>query len=191
MKCLLSKTLYGLKQSPREWNKVMSGYLISNGFKQSEADPCIYTKREKDEVLFVGIYVDDIISIGKGRLVTDFRAAMNKHFNMTSGGKLDWYLGVAFDRLADGTMELNQKQYLKSKLDEFADFIGEGVVSTPLPLSHKTPNERNIENDIEPGFPYRAMVGRLMYAMLGTRPDLSVAVSTLSKYLDNPTKDTL
>jgi hypothetical protein len=110
---------------------------------------------------------------------------MHKHFNMTSGGKLDWYLGVAFDQLADGTMELNQKQYLKSKLEEFADFIGDGIVSTPLPLSHKTPNE----SDIERGFPYGAMVGSLMYAMLGTRPDLSVAVSTLSKYLDKPTKE--
>jgi hypothetical protein len=37
----------------------MSGYLLSIGFKQSQADPCIYTKKEKEEVLFVGIYVDE------------------------------------------------------------------------------------------------------------------------------------
>jgi hypothetical protein len=40
-KCLLLKTLYGLKQSPREWNIVIHNYLISKGFMQSTADPCI------------------------------------------------------------------------------------------------------------------------------------------------------
>jgi hypothetical protein len=34
--------------------------------------------------------------------------------------------------------------------------------------------------------PYREAVGSLMYASLGTRPDISFAVTTLSKYSSNP-----
>ena len=38
----LNKTLYGLKQSSRNWNSVLNNELINNGFKQSLADPCMH-----------------------------------------------------------------------------------------------------------------------------------------------------
>ena len=51
------RALYGFKQSPREWNKVLHEHLVSNGFAQSLADPCIYFK---GNYLYVGIFVDDL-----------------------------------------------------------------------------------------------------------------------------------
>ena len=42
MVCRLKKSLYGLKQSPRCWNRVFSEYMESIDFKQSTADPCVY-----------------------------------------------------------------------------------------------------------------------------------------------------
>jgi hypothetical protein len=36
--------------------------------------------------------------------------------------------------------------------------------------------------------PYRNIIGSLMYAMVATRPDLAVAVSVLSKYVERPQK---
>ena len=54
-KCLLQKTLYGLKQSPREWNEVIHKFLVSENFKQSQADSCIYVKRKNENVIFVGV----------------------------------------------------------------------------------------------------------------------------------------
>ena len=63
--CNMKKTLYGLKQSPREWNEVLDTFMKSEGFEQSRADTCIYSKKGKHHML-VGIYVDDIVSVGKG-----------------------------------------------------------------------------------------------------------------------------
>lgn len=42
--CKLNKSLYGLKQSPRCWNKVLTEFMKSIGFTQSSADPCIYVR---------------------------------------------------------------------------------------------------------------------------------------------------
>lgn len=40
--CRLNKSLYGLKQSPRNWNQVLDTWFMENGFVVSEADPCLY-----------------------------------------------------------------------------------------------------------------------------------------------------
>ena len=90
--CLLKKTLYGLKQSPREWFQVIHLYMIEQGFVQTKADPCIYVKGK----LFVGIYVDDIITVGKSESAQEFRENLRKHFNITQGGILHWYLELLF-----------------------------------------------------------------------------------------------
>ncbi|GKA08192.1 retrovirus-related pol polyprotein from transposon TNT 1-94 [Tanacetum coccineum] len=42
--CLLKKSLYGLKQSPRQWYKRFDVYMISNGFSRSSHDSCVYFK---------------------------------------------------------------------------------------------------------------------------------------------------
>jgi len=45
--CLLLKSLYGIKQAPRVWNKTLHKFLIKSNFKQSHADPCVYTRINK------------------------------------------------------------------------------------------------------------------------------------------------
>ena len=42
MVCHLHRSLDGLKQSPRCWNKELSCHLLDTGFQQSKADPCVY-----------------------------------------------------------------------------------------------------------------------------------------------------
>ena len=60
--CKLNKSLYGLKQSARCWNEKIDRYLKSAGYKQGEADPCIYYRTKmvggKSIVVFIGVYVD-------------------------------------------------------------------------------------------------------------------------------------
>ena len=40
--CRLKKSLYGLKQSPRCWNNDFKEFMLSLGFVQSVADPCVF-----------------------------------------------------------------------------------------------------------------------------------------------------
>ena len=62
MVCLLKKTFYGLKQSPRQWYKKFNSCIVSIRFKRSSYDGCFYFKRLKNRVkIFLLIYVDDML----------------------------------------------------------------------------------------------------------------------------------
>ena len=39
---LLKRSLYGLKQSPRQWYKRFDSFMISHDFKRSSFDSCVY-----------------------------------------------------------------------------------------------------------------------------------------------------
>lgn len=57
----LQKSLYGLKQASREWNKWFHNLIVNLEFGQSEADSCLYIACDDGEAVFLIIYVDDII----------------------------------------------------------------------------------------------------------------------------------
>ena len=62
--CKLNKSLYGLKQSGRNWNVMLHNHLIKEGFTQSLADPCVYVRFVGDDAntcIIIVIWVDDLI----------------------------------------------------------------------------------------------------------------------------------
>lgn len=58
--CKLNKSLYGLKQSGRNWNLMLSNHLCKNGFVQNPANHCMYTKQAGKERALLIIWVDDL-----------------------------------------------------------------------------------------------------------------------------------
>src|ERR1700678_4612781 len=55
--CKLIKTLYGLKQSGREWNKELDEKIKQFGFKQICSDPCVYIKQDGNDVAILTVWV--------------------------------------------------------------------------------------------------------------------------------------
>jgi hypothetical protein len=136
------------------------------------------------------IYVDDFICAGSDADSTfaDFKDNFEKRFNMKKSLPLDWYLGMKFTRLTDGSYTMDQISYLTQKLKEFDAFIGPGSVSSPLPYNYQKLLEESEKTPTSASktFPYREMVGSLMYAMVSTRFDIAFAVSLVSRYLSKP-----
>ena len=191
MKCRLLKTLYGLKQSPREFNKSVHIFLTNEDFIQCTQDSCIYYKKEGEKVIYFLLYVDDCLIAGNDPVFTStFQDRYKKHFKITEPTTAaEWFLGLHIERKENGSYSINQNQYIKDKLKEFASFIGQGKTSRVLPDNLNELLEMAEKSDeIEPGFPYRNMVGSLMYAMTGTRFDIAFAISIVSKFLANPKK---
>ena len=176
------RALYGFKQSPREWNQVLHQRLLDLGFSQCIADPCIYYKGTE---LYVGIFVDDLFIVGSNpSIINDFKTKMKERFKMTDLGLLTWYLGMHFTQTDEG-IAIDQSQYIAQKLSTFN--FSKWTVATPLLVNFQDLLD-NDDGIAERNFPYRSAVGSLIHLMRSTRPDIAVAVSIVSRYLDRPTK---
>ena len=63
--CKLDKALYGLRESPRAWYECLDKYLIELGFEKSKIDYCLYFIKIENEMIYLIIFVDDLLICGK------------------------------------------------------------------------------------------------------------------------------
>ena len=45
--------MYGQKEAPREWYHKFCLFMLSQGYRQSDIDHCLYTKRAKEKLLYL------------------------------------------------------------------------------------------------------------------------------------------
>ena len=62
--CKLQKSIYGLKQASRSWNIKFDQLVKSLGFIQCPDEPCVYKRCNAKVVVFLILYVDDMLLIG-------------------------------------------------------------------------------------------------------------------------------
>ena len=99
----LKKALYGLKQAPRAWNNRLDNYFQENGFTRCIHEYALYVKKENDDLLFVCVYVDDLIFTGNNQIMfEDFKKAMAQEFEMSDMGLMSYYLGIEVKQMEDG-----------------------------------------------------------------------------------------
>jgi len=92
--CLLLKSLYGIKQAPRVWNKTLHKFLIESNFNQSNADPCVYTRLNKTIKTLMTVYVDDLTLIGTPHNISEIKKLLASRFPITDLGPAKSILGV-------------------------------------------------------------------------------------------------
>lgn len=79
--CRLKKALYGLKQSPRAWFQRLSTFLLALGFSCNHADTSLFVFKQLSTLLYVLIYVDDIILTENiSSIICNFINQINKEF---------------------------------------------------------------------------------------------------------------
>ena len=66
--CLLKKSLYGPKQSLRQWYLGFDDFMVSNGFRRCNYDSCVYFKMINNSIyVYLLLYVDDTLLASKDR----------------------------------------------------------------------------------------------------------------------------
>ena len=62
--CKLLKSIYGLKQASRSWNLMFDEIIKTYGFEQNVDEACVYKYIKGKVVVFLVLYVDDILLNG-------------------------------------------------------------------------------------------------------------------------------
>jgi hypothetical protein len=65
--CKMNKSLYGLKKTPRMCYQKFDTYVLGLGLTRSKADHCVYFKLIDDHLIYLVLYVDDMLFIGNNK----------------------------------------------------------------------------------------------------------------------------
>nr|GEY76345.1 hypothetical protein [Tanacetum cinerariifolium] len=149
--CKLIKSLYGLKQVPKQWHQKFDEVVLSNSYLLNQADKCVYSKFDLS-----GIFIIKVL-----------------YKNM---GEADVILGIRIKHESNG-IAISQSHYIEKVLKKF-NYSDCTPVGTPLDTCEKLmPNKGLAVSQLE----YSRVIGCLMYAMTCTKPDIAFAVGKLSR----------
>ncbi|GJR33876.1 putative ribonuclease H-like domain-containing protein [Tanacetum coccineum] len=176
------KALYGLHQAPRAWYATLSTFLLKSGYRRGTIDKTLFIKKDKNDIMLVQVYVDDIIFGSTKRSWCDeFEALMKSRFQMSSMGELTFFLGLQVKQKEDGIF-ISQDKYVAEILKKF-DFASVKTASTPIETQKSlTKDEEAADVDVHL---YRSMIGSLMY-LTASRPDIMFAVCACSRFQVTP-----
>ena len=166
--CRLLKSIYGLKQASRAWNKKFHAFILKFGLTQSLADPCVYyrhlRKGEIDEKFTVLIiYVDDgIIFSNRQQILTDILEHLKTEFEIRSL-PADRFIGINITRdRPQHTIYLSQPDYIVKLLEKFnmSDCTVVAIPADPCSRLSQEICPKNPEEEAEmKHVPYREAVG--------------------------------
>ncbi|GJT88080.1 retrotransposon protein, putative, ty1-copia subclass, partial [Tanacetum coccineum] len=81
--CKLKRSIYGLKQASRQWNKRFDDEIKKFGFTQNRDEPCVYLKASGSNVTFLILYVDDILIMRNNiPMLKDVKSYLGRCFAM-------------------------------------------------------------------------------------------------------------
>lgn len=132
--CLLKKSLYGLKQSPRQWNKRFDEFMVQHGYKRSSSYACVYTREGSDgSLIYLLLYVDDMLLAAKNvKDAKKLKEQLESSFEMKDLGPARRILGMDIYRdISKGILRLAQTEYIRKVV---SNFRMEGAKSSLTPM---------------------------------------------------------
>jgi hypothetical protein len=188
--CKLSKSLYGLKQAARQWNKKLHTTLLDMGFRRLDSDSSIYIYIKDGVRIIIPIFIDDITLASSSQSALDrVVAELASHFKLRDLGPTSFLLGIEIIRdRAARSIALSQQQYIIDMLQRYG-FESCNPLSTPMDpkLNLQKAGELSESEKVQmEGIPYLSAIGALNYLALQTRPDICYAVGKLARFSANP-----
>jgi hypothetical protein len=149
----LKRALYGGKQSAFLWFTMVNTFLLSLGFKASPLDNCFYLR--SDAVLI--LYCDDLRIGASPNVLVSLHTALKDKFGITTAPG-DRFLGMdsSYD-VSLGILKLSMTSYIVTTMDRFKNF------------------------DLSQGYPYRELVGCLLWITLNVMGPELLRVKDLAR----------
>nr|GEY70453.1 retrotransposon protein, putative, Ty1-copia subclass [Tanacetum cinerariifolium] len=178
--CKLKRSIYGLKQASRQWNKRFDDEIKKFGFTQNRDEPCVYIKASGSNITFLILYVDDILIMGNSiPMLQSVKTYRGKYFAMKDLSEAAYILGIKIYRdRSKRLIGLCQSAYIEKILKLYCM---ENSKRGSIPMQEKiklsksqgasTPAELKRMQNV----PYASAVGSIMYAVRCTRLDVAFA----------------
>ncbi|GJS56795.1 putative ribonuclease H-like domain-containing protein [Tanacetum coccineum] len=161
------KALYGLHQAPRAWYATLSTFLLKSGYRRGTIDKTLFIKKDKNDIMLVQVYVDDIIfGSTKKSWCDEFEALMKSRFQMSSMIK-----GIF----------ISQDKYVAEILKKF-DFASVKTASTPIETQKPLiKDEEAADVDVTPKTSHLHAVKRIFRYLKG-KPKLGLWYPRVSSF---------
>jgi hypothetical protein len=179
----LQKALYGLRRAPKAWNTTFTAWALGHGFNQLKSEECIFVHTRLEAVL--AVYVDDLLVAARVESgLREVQRLIEERFTVRHMGVPVYFLGmnVCYDR-EQRKIKLDQHTYVQALLDQYREHL-KGPRTLPMGCGVQLNREQGEVNPTE--LPYSSLVGSLLYLAVCTRPEISFAVGTLSKFVAAP-----
>ena len=120
--CKLQRSIYGLKQASKSWNIRFDETIKEFGFSQNLDEPCVYKKTSGSAIVFLVLYVDDILLIGNDvSILQSVKIWLSKNFSMIDLGEATYILGIKIYRdRSKRLLGLSQSTYIDKMMKRFS-----------------------------------------------------------------------
>ena len=117
----LNKSLYGLKQSPRQWYLTFHNAITKLGYEANSLDHCVYAKNSESKFTVLSLYVDDILIVGNDiDMINMTKSWLSSRFEMKDMGEASYILEIKIQRNRKSRLLcLSQEKYLDHILKKF------------------------------------------------------------------------
>jgi Reverse transcriptase (RNA-dependent DNA polymerase)/Integrase core domain/GAG-pre-integrase domain len=182
---LLNNSLYGLKQSGREWYIEACKGLKTLGLTPCYSDPSVFISVDKS--LILGLYVDDMLVLG-ARLedVQNMIQGISKLWEIKDLGDVGRILGLQVQRdRPNRTLKIDQSHYIQEVLERFR-LQDAKPINLPVTDRNTLIVGQSTEELADQSL-YQQAIGSLIWIAKGTRFDIQYATGQLSQYCNCPT----
>ena len=187
----LMKSIYGMKQASRVWNRTFDAAVRQWGFLRVPCEWCVYHRTTPQGTVIFAVHVDDIISIAStAEANNNFKVQLNETWKISDLGEAKFALGIAITRdRSKRTIGLSQTALIDRVTTEFGQTNSHHVDTPMIAGLQLTRPDKNMPVPASTTSwmektPYRALIGSLNYIAVGTRPDIAYAVGRLASFLD-------
>nr|GEV72844.1 retrotransposon protein, putative, Ty1-copia subclass [Tanacetum cinerariifolium] len=188
--CKLKRSIYGLKQASRQWNKRFDDEIKKFGFTQNPDEPCVYLKASGSYIVILILYVDDILLMGNNiPMLQDVKSYLGRSFAMKDLGDAAYILVIKIYRdRSKRLIGLCQSAYIEKIMKRYyTENSKHGTIpmQKKLKLSKSQGASTPVEKQRMQNIPYASAIGSIMYAVRSTRPDVAFAQNMTSRFQYN------
>ena len=173
------------------WYKHLRDFLLFHNFQHDQALPCLFILQHTSGFVVIAVYVDDLNLVGTPATCQHAIVLLTNQFEMKLLEHTSFCLGLQLTHIRGGGIFLHQTTYTQKLLKRFsmdkanpllAPMIGHSKTSDDPYALCKEEEEEEFHNRTQ----YLASVGALLYLSTYTRPDISFAVSVLTRHSQKP-----